>query len=117
MPDLPQGGATVSAARRRVSWGRLLLAVVVVALAVVIVKTWSRTSASASAASGAWFAPYVDLTLTPPFEFDGVMMRVFPLRANMEQVQSFIDAYLNVAPKEVAHFQTFLPYVYLMIIN
>lgn len=70
MPDLPQGGATVSAARRRVSWGRLLLAVVVVALAVVIVKTWSRTSASASAASGAWFAPYVDLTLTPPFEFE-----------------------------------------------
>ena len=65
MPDLPQGGATVSAARRRVSWGRLLLAVVVVALAVVIVKTWSRSSASASAASGAWFAPYVDLTLTP----------------------------------------------------
>lgn len=55
--------------------------------------------------------------LTPPFEFDGVMMRVFPLRANMEQVQSFIDAYLNVAPKELAHFQTFLPYVYLMIIN
>jgi hypothetical protein len=55
--------------------------------------------------------------LTPPFEFDGVMMRVFPLRANLEQVQAFVDAYLNVAPGELAHFRTFLPYVYLMIIN
>ncbi|MFN8020108.1 MAG: chitinase [Acidimicrobiales bacterium] len=52
------------------SWGRLLLAVVVVALAVVLVKTVRRTTAEASTSSGAWFAPYVDLTLTPPFEFE-----------------------------------------------
>jgi len=55
--------------------------------------------------------------LTPPFEFDGVIMRVFPLRARLEQLQTFIDAYLNVAPPELAHFRVFLPYVYLMIIN
>jgi hypothetical protein len=55
--------------------------------------------------------------LTPPFEFDGVVMRVFPLRARLEQLQTFIDAYLNVAPPELAHFRVFLPYVYLMIIN
>lgn len=55
--------------------------------------------------------------LTPPFEFDGVMMRVFPLRASLAQVQSFVDAYINVAPPELCHFRTYLPYVYLMIIN
>jgi len=55
--------------------------------------------------------------LTPPFEFNGVMMRVFPLRARLEQVQAFVDAYLNIAPEELAYFRAFLPYVYLMIIN
>lgn len=55
--------------------------------------------------------------LTPPFEFDGAMMRLFPLRANLEKMQTFVDAYLNVVPDELAHFRTFLPYVYLMIIN
>jgi hypothetical protein len=53
----------------------------------------------------------------PPFEFEGVTMRVFPLRAKVEIIQRFIDAYLNVVPHEVGYFRAYLPYVFLDIIN
>jgi len=53
----------------------------------------------------------------PPFEFEGVTMRVFPLRAKVEIIQRFVDAYLNIVPREVGYFRAYLPYVFLDIIN
>ncbi|MBK8254815.1 MAG: hypothetical protein IPK82_19415 [Polyangiaceae bacterium] len=57
------------------------------------------------------------LQLTPPFDFQGVTMRVFPLRASLPRLTKFVDSYLNIIPREVGYFRPFLPYVYLMIIN
>lgn len=71
MSDLPQGGATVGAARRRVSWGRVGGVFVVVALAISLFVWFDRERPVVSAApAGPWFAPYVDLTLTPLFAFE-----------------------------------------------
>ena len=56
------------------------------------------------------------LAVSPPFSFDGVTVRVFPLKANMHRLRRFCDAYLNLAP-EVATFRPALPYVYLMVLD
>lgn len=53
----------------------------------------------------------------PPFEFEGVTMRIFPLRAKTEIVQRFVDAWLNIVPPEVGYFRAYLPYVLLDLIN
>ena len=51
-------------------------------------------------------------------DFEGVVMRVFPLRANAYRLASFVDRYLNQdIPPEIAHFRPALPYVLLMIVN
>ncbi|MDC3962842.1 hypothetical protein [Polyangium jinanense] len=61
---------------------------------------------------------YPTMQLVPPFRFEGVTMRVFPLLADMERVQRFVDAYVNdIAPPEVGQFRVFLPYVYLQILH
>lgn len=52
------------------------------------------------------------LPSTPPYQFQGVTMRVFPLRANIRRLQIFCNAYLNLAP-ELYTFRVPLPYVYL----
>lgn len=55
----------------------------------------------------------------PPFHFEGVIMRVFPLRASLYALQSFVDRYLHAvfpAPGEVK-FRAFIPYVYLMMVD
>jgi hypothetical protein len=52
----------------------------------------------------------------PPSRFYGVTSRVFPLRANMYRLRKFCDLYLNGAP-EIARFQPFIPYVYLMVLD
>jgi len=57
------------------------------------------------------------LQLVPPFGFEGVTMRTFPLRASLPKLTKFVDSYLNIIPPEVGYFRPFLPYVYLMIIN
>ncbi|MEZ4308147.1 MAG: hypothetical protein R3F14_08895 [Polyangiaceae bacterium] len=57
------------------------------------------------------------LQLMPPFDFRGVTMRVFPLRASLPRLAGFVDSYLNILPREVGYFRPFLPYVYLMVIN
>ncbi len=57
------------------------------------------------------------LQLAPPFNFEGVTMRTFPLRARLPKLAKFIDSYLNMLPDEVGYFRPFIPYVYLMIIN
>lgn len=58
------------------------------------------------------------LAAKPPFYFEGMTTRVFPLRASLFQQQRFADAYFNqVIPREVGRFQAFMPYVLLMIID
>lgn len=57
------------------------------------------------------------LTAAPPFDFDGVTARVFPLRADPVNLQSLCDNYLNTVPPEVAVFKPGLPVVFLIILN
>ena len=52
----------------------------------------------------------------PPVRFEGVTIRVFPLRANMYRLSAFTDSYLNIAP-DIVQFRPALPYVYLMAVN
>ncbi|MFQ5526096.1 MAG: hypothetical protein ACE5GX_07505 [Thermoanaerobaculia bacterium] len=51
-------------------------------------------------------------------DFDGVVMRVFPLRANLNRLTSFCNRYLNmkISP-EIAHFEPAAPYVLMMVVN
>ncbi|MFO0630211.1 MAG: acetoacetate decarboxylase family protein [Polyangiales bacterium] len=57
------------------------------------------------------------MQLAPPFHFDGVTVRLFPLRASRQHLQRFIDQYLNIVPPQVARFRVPVPFVYLMLIN
>ncbi len=50
-------------------------------------------------------------------DFDGVTIRIFPLRANLSRLETFCNNYLNVAPAEMACFHPVTPYVFLMVIN
>ncbi|MFQ5525949.1 MAG: acetoacetate decarboxylase family protein [Thermoanaerobaculia bacterium] len=50
-------------------------------------------------------------------DFEGVTMRVFPLRANLSRLETFCNNYLNIAPEEMARFYPSTPYVFLMVIN
>lgn len=59
----------------------------------------------------------IALQTPPPFDFEGVTMRVFPLRAKLATLQRFCDAYLNIVPPEVGTFRAFIPYVYLCVVN
>ncbi len=56
-------------------------------------------------------------TLPPPFMFNGVSARVFPLRASLEVLQQLCDGYLNIVPPHAGRFRAFLPYVYLMALD
>src|SRR5262249_17921957 len=62
-------------------------------------------------------AVHQSLALKPPFRFEGMTTRVFPLRARLTALQNFVDQYLNVIPKEVGRFRAFLPYVHLMVLD
>lgn len=48
--------------------------------------------------------------------FEGVTLRMFPLRANPHRLKQFCDRYLNIAP-QIAHFRPAGPFVFLMAIN
>ncbi|MDX1500806.1 MAG: acetoacetate decarboxylase family protein [Thermoanaerobaculia bacterium] len=50
-------------------------------------------------------------------DFSNVSMRTFPLRANIAQLQRFCDAYLNIAPPEIAHFRPVAPFVLFQVLN
>ena len=51
-------------------------------------------------------------------DFEDVVARVFPLRANFNRLRSFCDRYLNVdIPPKMAHFTPAAPYVFLMVLN
>jgi len=56
----------------------------------------------------------------PPFNFENVTSRVFPIKANMSRLTHFCDQYLNSHHEdEKSHvlFRPAVPYVYLMVIN
>ena len=56
--------------------------------------------------------------VAPPFRFQGVTTRVFPLRANMATLTAFCSQYLNMdIPPSIVHYRPALSYVYLMILN
>jgi hypothetical protein len=55
--------------------------------------------------------------IEPPFDFQGVSMRVFPLRANMNTLGHFCNAYLNVIPPEVGEFRPAYPIVFLIVLD
>ena len=57
------------------------------------------------------------MQLSPPFDFDGVTLRVFPLRASLWHLQRFVDGYLNIVPPQVGRFRVPLPFTYLQLIN
>jgi hypothetical protein len=57
------------------------------------------------------------LPLKPPFVFNGVSARIFPLRANLDALQQVCDGYLNIVPPEAGRFRVSLPYVFLMVLD
>lgn len=71
-----------------------------------------RTScfAAYNDARGGLYGPFVK----PPFSFQGTQLQIFPLRAKLNRLQTFIDGYLNLAPQEAGEFRVFSPYVYLV---
>ncbi|MFT5045983.1 MAG: hypothetical protein ACI8UP_002961 [Porticoccaceae bacterium] len=56
------------------------------------------------------------LQFTPPFSFSDMTVSVFPLCAELTQLQRFIDGYLNLDSENV-RFEAVLPYVYLQILD
>jgi hypothetical protein len=57
------------------------------------------------------------LPLKPPFSFEGLSARVFPLRANLDSLQRLCNSYLNFIPKEVGRFRVASSYVFLMMLD
>lgn len=57
------------------------------------------------------------LPLVPPFAFQDMTTRVFPLRASLRSMQNTIDQYVNFIPPEVGRFKVVLPYTYLMMLD
>jgi hypothetical protein len=57
------------------------------------------------------------LPIKPPFVFNNMSARIFPLRANLDALQHLCDGYLNIVPPEVGHFRASMPYVYLMVLD
>ncbi len=56
------------------------------------------------------------ITIPPPFDFSGVRMSFFPLRADHHALAIFCDKYLNLAP-DFCCFRPAAPYVLLGIVN
>lgn len=57
------------------------------------------------------------MTALPPFDFQGAVMRVFPLRARPDVLRSFVDRFLNLTPGGIATFRPSIPYVLMMVID
>lgn len=57
------------------------------------------------------------LPLKPPFVFNGLSARIFPLRANLDALQQVCDGYLNIVPESAGRFRVSLPYVLLMVLD
>jgi hypothetical protein len=62
--------------------------------------------------------PEVTLAYRPPFTFQGMTARVFPLRARIDSLQIFVDNYLNFTPEALGlRFRAYAPYVNLMLVD
>ena len=59
---------------------------------------------------------YATVTAPPPFSFQNVVLRFFPLRADFATLGRFCDSYLNIAP-EFACFRPSMPFVLLCIVD
>jgi hypothetical protein len=57
------------------------------------------------------------LTMKPPFVFNGLSARVFPLRAQLDTLQRLCDDLLNFVPPQAGYFRAPVPYVYLMVLD
>ncbi len=57
------------------------------------------------------------LPLLPPFYFENMTTRVFPLRSSIASLQNLLNRYLNDIPPEVGRFQALVPYTFLMMID
>lgn len=57
------------------------------------------------------------LPFEPPYLFNGVSARVFPLRASLVALQQLCDRYLNFIPSEAGCFRAVVPYTYLVVLD
>jgi hypothetical protein len=58
------------------------------------------------------------LQIPPPFRFQGVNCRVFPLRANMAQLTRFCEAFVNRGvPRDLVYFRPAMPIVFVQLIH
>lgn len=57
------------------------------------------------------------LLMQPPFVFNGLSARIFPLRAQLDTLQRVCDDLLNFVPPQAGYFRASLPYVYLMVLD
>jgi hypothetical protein len=60
---------------------------------------------------------FPSVPLLPPFYFENMTVRMFPLRARLATLQNFVDRYLNIIPAEIGRYRVMLPYAYLMMID
>ena len=57
------------------------------------------------------------LPFKPPFIFNGLSSRVFPLRANLDALQRLCNGYMNFVPESVGRFRASVPYVFLSVLD
>ncbi|MGH9606306.1 MAG: hypothetical protein ACRD3N_11480 [Terracidiphilus sp.] len=57
------------------------------------------------------------LPIQPPFLFNGMSARVFPLRASLDSLQRVCDGLLNFVPPQAGYFRAPLPYVMMMVLD
>ena len=57
------------------------------------------------------------LPIKPPFLFNGMSARVFPLRASLDALQRVCDGMLNFVPRQAGCFRVPVPYVFLMVLD
>lgn len=57
------------------------------------------------------------LPIKPPFVFNGMSARIFPLRASLDALQQLCNGYLNFVPPEAGRFRASMPYIFLMVLD
>lgn len=57
------------------------------------------------------------LPIQPPFVFNGMSARVFPLRAHLDTLQRVCDGFLNFVPQQAGYFRVPMPYVFMMVLD
>jgi hypothetical protein len=57
------------------------------------------------------------LPIKPPFVFNGMSTRVFPLRAQLDTLQRVCDGLVNFVPHQAGYFRAPMPYVFMMVLD